>query len=154
MLSKCLLLSPRPSKNFIIHLSSVFIYRTFVFQYLQSIWYRQYLILFISYLNSFEEIIMGAVLGTASLAASLACCCGSAAVSLCCSACPSCKNSTSARIMYSIMLLFTTIISCVMLSPKVEHLLQKLNWLCEKVSTTAIYLQLSKFYEIQIGLGK
>ncbi|XP_065663305.1 probable serine incorporator [Hydra vulgaris] len=77
---------------------------------------------------------MGAVLGTASCAASIACCCGSAACSLCCSACPSCKNSTSTRIVYSIFLLFTTIISCIMLVPKVEDQLQKINWLCEKAA--------------------
>ncbi|XP_065664475.1 probable serine incorporator isoform X3 [Hydra vulgaris] len=77
---------------------------------------------------------MGAVLGTASCAASIACCCGSAACRLCCSACPSCKNSTSTRIVYSIFLLFTTIISCIMLVPKVEDQLQKINWLCGKAA--------------------
>lgn len=60
---------------------------------------------------------MGAVLGICS-AAQLACCCGSAACSLCCSACPSCKNSTSSRIMYAIMLLLATIASLITLSLK------------------------------------
>ena len=77
--------------------------------------------------------IMGAILGTAGCAASVACCCTSTAAGLCCSACPSCRNSTSSRIMYSIFLLLTTIISCVMLSPKVEEQLEKISWLCEKV---------------------
>ncbi|XP_076037964.1 serine incorporator 1-like isoform X2 [Oratosquilla oratoria] len=67
---------------------------------------------------------MGAVLGLCS-AAQLACCCGSAACSLCCSACPSCKNSTSSRIMYAIMLLLGTVVACIMLSPGLEDTLQK-----------------------------
>ncbi|KAH9373758.1 hypothetical protein HPB48_018615 [Haemaphysalis longicornis] len=61
----------------------------------------------------------------------LACCCGSAACSLCCSACPSCRNSTSTRIMYALMLLMTTVVACIMLSPKVEQLLEKVPQLCE-----------------------
>ncbi|KAK2713431.1 probable serine incorporator [Artemia franciscana] len=67
---------------------------------------------------------MGAVLGIFS-AAQLACCCGSTAVGLCCSACPSCKNSTSARIMYAIMLMTVTIVSCIMLSPGLQESLKK-----------------------------
>ncbi|UYV74660.1 SERINC3 [Cordylochernes scorpioides] len=46
----------------------------------------------------------------------LACCCGSAACSMCCSACPNCRNSTSTRIMYALMLLLTTIVACVLLT--------------------------------------
>lgn len=67
-------------------------------------------------------------------AASLACCCGSTACGLCCSCLPSCNNSTSTRIVYSLFLLFTTIISCIMLSPSVEKQLQKVDWLCGKAN--------------------
>lgn len=67
---------------------------------------------------------MGAVLGLCS-AAQLACCCGSAACSLCCSACPSCRNSTSSRLMYAIMLLLGTIAACITLSPGLENALKK-----------------------------
>ncbi|KAF2881374.1 hypothetical protein ILUMI_24817 [Ignelater luminosus] len=67
---------------------------------------------------------MGAVLGLCS-AAQLACCCGSAACSLCCSACPSCRNSTSSRIMYALMLLVTTVVACITLSPGLQDLLRK-----------------------------
>ncbi|KAJ8920622.1 hypothetical protein NQ315_004761 [Exocentrus adspersus] len=67
---------------------------------------------------------MGAVLGLCS-AAQLACCCGSAACSLCCSACPSCRNSTSSRIMYALMLLIGTIVACITLSPGLENVLKK-----------------------------
>ncbi|XP_044267261.1 probable serine incorporator isoform X2 [Tribolium madens] len=67
---------------------------------------------------------MGAVLGLCS-AAQLACCCGSTACSLCCSACPSCRNSTSSRIMYALMLLLGTITACVMLAPGLQDALRK-----------------------------
>lgn len=73
---------------------------------------------------------MGGLLSLCSVG-SLACCCGSAACSLCCSACPSCRNSTSTRIMYALMLLMTTVVACIMLSPKVEQLLEKVPQLCE-----------------------
>ncbi|KAJ8961093.1 hypothetical protein NQ318_008769 [Aromia moschata] len=67
---------------------------------------------------------MGAVLGLCS-AAQLACCCGSTACSLCCSACPSCRNSTSSRIMYAIMLLVGTVVACITLSPGLQSALKK-----------------------------
>ncbi|XP_050040457.1 probable serine incorporator isoform X1 [Dermacentor andersoni] len=73
---------------------------------------------------------MGALMSLCSVG-SLACCCGSAACSLCCSACPSCRNSTSSRIMYALMLLLTTIVACIMLSPRIEELLEKVPRLCE-----------------------
>nr|CAG4640911.1 EOG090X07ET [Eulimnadia texana] len=67
---------------------------------------------------------MGAVLGLCS-AAQLACCCGSTACGLCCQACPSCKNSTSSRIMYAIMLFLGTVTACILLSPGLQEGLQK-----------------------------
>lgn len=54
----------------------------------------------------------------------LACCCSSAACSLACSGCQSCRNSTATRIMYAIMLLLTTLTSWVMLSDAVQNKLQ------------------------------
>ncbi len=44
--------------------------------------------------------------------------------SLCCAACPSCKNSTSARIMYALLLLLTTIVSCILLAPGLQDTLK------------------------------
>ncbi|CAH1977403.1 unnamed protein product [Acanthoscelides obtectus] len=76
---------------------------------------------------------MGAVLGLCS-AAQLACCCGSAACSLCCSACPSCRNSTSTRIMYALMLLVGTIAACITLSPGLEGVLKKVPF-CKNSSS-------------------
>lgn len=67
---------------------------------------------------------MGAVLGLCS-AVQCASCCGSAACSLCCAACPSCRNSTSARLMYALMLLVGTVVACIFLSPGLKELLEK-----------------------------
>ncbi|XP_064480294.1 probable serine incorporator isoform X2 [Ornithodoros turicata] len=77
---------------------------------------------------------MGGLLSLFSVG-SLACCCGSAACSLCCAACPTCRNSTSARIMYAVMLLLTTIVACIMLSPNIEAMLEKIPRLCESTDT-------------------
>jgi len=63
---------------------------------------------------------MGGILSVGSLA----CCFGSAACSLCCAACPSCKNSTSARIMYALLLLLTTVVSCILLAPGLHEKLK------------------------------
>lgn len=76
---------------------------------------------------------MGAVLGLCS-AAQLACCCGSTACSLCCSACPSCRNSTSSRIMYALMLLLGTVIACITLSPGLANALRKVPF-CNNASS-------------------
>ncbi|CAL1288754.1 unnamed protein product [Larinioides sclopetarius] len=82
---------------------------------------------------------MGAVLGALTVG-QLACCCGSAACSLCCSACPSCKNSTSTRIMYALMLLLTTVVSCIMLSPGLEDKLKNLPFCNETCANAVGYL--------------
>lgn len=79
---------------------------------------------------------MGAVLGLCS-AAQLACCCGSAACSLCCSACPSCKNSTSSRIMYALMLLVGTIVACITLAPGLQNALRKVPF-CQNSTSTEL----------------
>ncbi|BFZ21603.1 hypothetical protein BsWGS_24642 [Bradybaena similaris] len=63
--------------------------------------------------------------------APIACCCGSAACSLCCVACPSCKNSTAARIGYSFMLLLGSIVAIIMLIPGIRSKLDDIPGLCE-----------------------
>lgn len=60
----------------------------------------------------------------------VAACCGSAACSLCCSACPSCKNSTSSRIMYAVFLFLGTIVASVMLAPGLEDKLRSIPTFC------------------------
>ena len=77
---------------------------------------------------------MGAVLGVcsaATCAANLACCCGTAACGLCCKACPTCKNSTSTRIVYSLFLLFGLISSCIVLIPGIRQEMDKIPKFCE-----------------------
>ncbi|KFD55197.1 hypothetical protein M514_03838 [Trichuris suis] len=70
------------------------------------------------------------VLGAGSCAAQLACCFGSAACSLCCSACPS---SVTTRLMYSIMLILGTVVSCLMLVPSIQKRLAESNWFCKEI---------------------
>lgn len=91
---------------------------------------------------------MGAVLGAlgscaalstcASCASSLApvaaCCCGSSACFCCCVRCPSCKNSTATRIVYTVFLLLGTVVSAVMLAPGMADQLMKIPHFCEHVS--------------------
>ncbi|KAI1283719.1 putative serine incorporator [Halotydeus destructor] len=66
---------------------------------------------------------MGALLSVCTVG-QLACCCSGAACSLFCSACPSCRNSTSTRIMYALMLILTTLSAWIMMSPWAEEKLQ------------------------------
>ncbi|CAD6196072.1 unnamed protein product [Caenorhabditis auriculariae] len=79
---------------------------------------------------------MGALL-VAPLAASMACCFGSAACSLCCAVCPRTKNSTTTRIMYATMLFVSTFISCVMLIPGIQRKLADNGWFCQGLNEIA-----------------
>ncbi|KAL7836700.1 hypothetical protein AOLI_G00279840 [Acnodon oligacanthus] len=51
----------------------------------------------------------------------LACCCGSAACSLCCSCCPKIKQSTGTRFMYALYFMLVTVICVIMMSPTMEE---------------------------------
>jgi len=73
---------------------------------------------------------MGLCLG--SLGSSIACCFGNAFCSLCCTACPACKGSTSTRIVYGLILLAGLITSCIMLIPGLEQTLSKIPSLCKQ----------------------
>ncbi|CAF3213841.1 unnamed protein product [Rotaria socialis] len=83
---------------------------------------------------------MGLCLG--SLGSSAVCCFGNAFCSLCCSACPSCKGSTSTRIAYGLILVAGLIVSCIMLIPGLENTLSKIPALC-KLPNANIHLVLS-----------
>lgn len=74
---------------------------------------------------------MGCIVG--SLASSVACCFGSAACTLCCSACPSCNNSVVTRIAYALLLLVGVAVSCIMLAPGLADQLAKIPYLCSGV---------------------
>jgi hypothetical protein len=77
---------------------------------------------------------MGLVLGLPWVASSVACCFGSAACSLCCAVCPRTASSTTSRIMYAVMLLVGTLVSCLMLAPWIQEKLANANWFCEQVN--------------------
>ncbi|XP_017793609.1 PREDICTED: probable serine incorporator isoform X2 [Habropoda laboriosa] len=64
---------------------------------------------------------MGLICSTAQLA----CLCGSTACSFCCSQCPTCRNSTSTRIMYAMLLMLGTIAACITLAPGLQDALKK-----------------------------
>lgn len=68
----------------------------------------------------------------------MACCCTGTAVSMCCQACPSCKNSTSARLMYALMLLLGAVLSAITLSPGLQDTLHKLPF-CTNSNATSSY---------------
>eukprot|EP00056_Hartaetosiga_gracilis_P000901 m.41249 g.41249 ORF g.41249 m.41249 type:complete len:435 (+) comp10408_c0_seq1:74-1378(+) len=72
---------------------------------------------------------MGSVLGTiGSAIASAACCLGSCMCNRCCSGSGGpCKSSTLTRVAYALILLVSAITAWVLLDPKVEHALQKMQ---------------------------
>uniref|UniRef100_A0A1I8A5V2 Serine incorporator 5 n=1 Tax=Steinernema glaseri TaxID=37863 RepID=A0A1I8A5V2_9BILA len=73
---------------------------------------------------------MGALLAAPACAASMACCFGSTACSLCCAACPSARSSTTTRVMYATMLFVGTFVACLMLAPGIQAKLADGNWFC------------------------
>lgn len=60
-----------------------------------------------------------------------ACCCGSSACFCCCARCPSCKNSTASRIVYTILLFLGTVVSAVMLAPGIRDKLEQIPHFCD-----------------------
>ncbi|VDP89621.1 unnamed protein product [Echinostoma caproni] len=64
------------------------------------------------------------------IVSSVACCFCSSAASLCCACLPSCKSSTSARIMFSLILIITTVLSAIALIPEVRKGLAEIPALC------------------------
>ncbi|KAK3699589.1 hypothetical protein QZH41_014301, partial [Actinostola sp. cb2023] len=60
-----------------------------------------------------------------------ACCCGSSACFCCCARCPSCKNSTASRIVYTILLFLGTVVSAVMLAPGIRDKLEHIPHFCD-----------------------
>lgn len=80
---------------------------------------------------------MGALLAAPACAASVACCFGSAACSLCCKVCPSTRSSITTRIMYAGMLFLGTFVACIMLAPGIQSKLADSNWFCQGLSSYA-----------------
>ncbi|KAM9213068.1 serine incorporator 2 [Leptosomus discolor] len=73
---------------------------------------------------------MGACLGVCSLLSCVSCLCGSAPCLLC-GCCPSAKNSTVSRLLFTFFLFLGTLVSIIMIIPGVEKELHKLPGFCE-----------------------
>ncbi|XP_031637312.1 probable serine incorporator isoform X2 [Contarinia nasturtii] len=95
---------------------------------------------------------MGAVLGIASVA-QLACCCTGTACSLCCAACPSCRNSTSTRLMYAIMLLVGAIISGIALAPGMQDWLKSVPFCKNSTANSAYFLPNQITADCSVAIG-
>uniref|UniRef100_A0A6Q2XTR6 Serine incorporator 2, like n=1 Tax=Esox lucius TaxID=8010 RepID=A0A6Q2XTR6_ESOLU len=77
---------------------------------------------------------MGACMALCSLASCASCLCGSAPCLLC-SCCPSSKNSTVTRLVFSFFLLLGTLVSVIMILPGMEAQLQQIPGFCQGGST-------------------
>lgn len=68
------------------------------------------------------------------MGSTLACCFGTGFCSLCCSACPSCKGSTSTRLVYSIFLFACLTIFFTMLTPDIRVILKDKSHLRDELT--------------------
>lgn len=83
---------------------------------------------------------MGCCIG--SLVSNIACCFGSAACSCCCRSCPQMKNSVSARLSYSLLLIVSALVSAIALIPGLGKTLQNLlPGVCSNFTITGIVVQ-------------
>ncbi|KYO48129.1 serine incorporator 2 [Alligator mississippiensis] len=73
---------------------------------------------------------MGACLGVCSLLSCVSCLCGSAPCLLC-GCCPSARNSTISRLIFTFFLFLGTLVSIIMIIPGVENHLYKLPGFCK-----------------------
>uniref|UniRef100_A0A7N5JJR9 Serine incorporator 3-like n=1 Tax=Ailuropoda melanoleuca TaxID=9646 RepID=A0A7N5JJR9_AILME len=80
---------------------------------------------------------MGAVLGVCSLASWIPCLCSGASCLLC-RCCPNSKNSTVTRLIYAFLLLFSTIVACIMLAPGMEKHLKQIPRFCDGFDCDAL----------------
>ncbi|XP_051493805.1 serine incorporator 2 isoform X2 [Apus apus] len=83
---------------------------------------------------------MGACLGVCSLLSCVSCLCGSAPCLLC-GCCPSAKNSTVSRLLFTFFLFLGTLVSIIMIIPGVEKELHKLPGFCEGSSSGVLGVQ-------------
>lgn len=70
-----------------------------------------------------------------------------------CSACPSCKNSTSSRIMYAILLIFGAAMGALMLSDGLQDVLKKVPFCANSTSTSSIIIPNSSTFDCQHAVG-
>lgn len=77
----------------------------------------------------------------------MACCCAGSAASCLCSACPTCRNSTSSRIMYAIMLFFGAATGAIMLSDGLQDLLKKVPFCANSTATSSLIVPSSQTFD-------
>ena len=73
------------------------------------------------------------------MGSTLACCFGTGFCSLCCSACPSCKGSTSTRLVYSVFLFACLSIFFIMLTPSMREILKDKSHLRDELTINCTY---------------
>uniref|UniRef100_A0A8C2IBF8 Serine incorporator 5 n=1 Tax=Cyprinus carpio TaxID=7962 RepID=A0A8C2IBF8_CYPCA len=90
----------------------------------------------------------------------LACCCGSAACSLCCGCCPKIKQSTSTRFMYTLFFMLVTVTCVIMMSPTVETAMREnipfYTKMCEKLNAgenCSTLVGYSAVYKVCFGMA-
>uniref|UniRef100_A0A8C1WMW3 Serine incorporator 5 n=1 Tax=Cyprinus carpio TaxID=7962 RepID=A0A8C1WMW3_CYPCA len=90
----------------------------------------------------------------------LACCCGSAACSLCCGCCPKIKQSTSTRFMYALFFMLVTVTCVIMMSPTVETAMREnipfYTKMCEKLNAgenCSTLVGYSAVYKVCFGMA-
>ena len=94
---------------------------------------------------------MGAII---SLGSTAACCFGSAACAVC-SCCPSmCNSSITSRVMYSVMLLLTMVVCCIMLAPGLQDSLASVPFCKSHGNSLASFSEDLDSFGSKIGLGK
>ncbi|XP_013780282.1 serine incorporator 5-like [Limulus polyphemus] len=80
--------------------------------------------------------------------AQLGCSCGCIACRLCCWCCPSVSESTSTRLMYTLFLLFGTVLMCIMLTPAIqEEIMEKFP----QYNETCVTLRVGQNCELLVG---
>ena len=93
---------------------------------------------------------MGAII---SLGSTAACCFGSAACAIC-NCCPSmCNSSIASRIMYSILLLLTTVVCCIMLAPGLQDSLASVPFCKSHESSLDSFSKDLDDFGSKVGLG-
>lgn len=72
---------------------------------------------------------------------------------MCCAACPSCRNSTSTRIMYAVMLLFGAIIAGITLMPGLQDTLKHLPSCANSTSNSAYLIPNTYTTDCSMAVG-
>lgn len=83
----------------------------------------------------------------------LASCSTGTACSLCCSACPSCRNSTSTRLMYAIMLLFGAISAGISLAPGLQEWLKNVPFCKNSTAMSAYAIPSEYMADCSVAVG-